>query len=147
MRIMNNTNRNTLQISSFSIMSLALLVVFLPLTGFSQEADALRKENQLLKEQLKRMDELEMRLAELEGDQEKVQEKWAPETISDTTDSQMLVIPDAELREPHQVLTGNELVEESFPASWPMFGSEFRMKIGGLISLKGSVRWSSPSRD
>jgi hypothetical protein len=115
--------------------SLALLLILLPLTGFSQEADSLRKENQLLKEQLKRMDELEIRLAELEGDKEKVQEKWAPETISDTTDSQMLVIPDAELREPHQVLTGNELVEESFPASWPMFGSEFRMKIGGRVKL------------
>ena len=98
----------------FSIASLLCFLVFLPVSLFSQEADALKKENQLLKEQLKRMDELEMRLAELEGNQEKVQEKWAPETISDTTDSQMLVIPDAELREPQQVLTGNELVEDRF---------------------------------
>ena len=130
-----NTNRNTLEISRFSVMSLAFLLMFLPLAVFSQEVDSLRIENQLLKEQLKRMDELELRLADLEGDKGKVQEKLAPETISDTTKSEMLVIPDAELREPHQVLTGNELVEESFPASWPMFGSEYRMKIGGRVKL------------
>ena len=74
------------------------------------------------------MDKLELRLADLEGSKEKVQKKLAPETISDTTKSEMLVIPDAELREPQQVLTGNELVEDSFPSRC-MFGSEFRMKI------------------
>ena len=132
---MNNTNRNTLEKSWFSIMSMAFLLMFLPFAVFSQEADSLRIENQLLKEQLKRMDKLELRLADLEGSKEKVQKKLAPETISDTTKSEMLVIPDAELREPQQVLTGNELVEDSFPSSWPMFGSEFRMKIGGRVKL------------
>lgn len=135
MRLANFTNTNTLRVSSFSIMSLSFLLIFLPLTGFSQEADSLRKENQRLKEQLRWMDELEMRIAELEGDKEKVQEKLAPESMSDTTTSEMLVIPDTDLRESHQVLTGNELEEASFPASWPMFGSEYRIKIGGRVKL------------
>lgn len=130
-----HTNRNTRKISRFSLTNLAFLLMFLPLAVLSQEVDSLRIENQLLKEQLKRMDELELRLADLEGDKGKVQEKLAPETISDTTKSEMLVIPDVEMREPHQVLTGDELVEENFPASWPMFGSEYRMKIGGRVKL------------
>jgi hypothetical protein len=81
------------------------------------------------------MDELEIRLAELEGDKEKVQEKLAPEMVGDTIPSQRLDIPDSELRESHTVLTGNELEEDSFPGSWPMFGSAFRMKIGGRVKL------------
>ncbi len=122
--------------SIFSIASLFMLSgIYYQFHVFSQDAESLKKENQLLKEQLKRMDELEMRLAELEGDKVKVQGKRASETIRDTTKTEMLVIPDAELREPEQVLTGNELVEDDFPASWPMFGSEFRMKIGGRVKL------------
>ncbi|WP_455388349.1 DcaP family trimeric outer membrane transporter [Petrachloros mirabilis] len=39
----------------------------------------------------------------------------------------------AEVREPHQVLTANELVSAEFPGSWPMFGTDLRMKIGGWI--------------
>jgi len=126
---------NNRRMFHLSIVSLLFLLVFLPATVFSQEADSLRKENQLLKERLNRMDELEMRIADLEGDKEKVQKKLAPETPKDTIPSQMLDIPKSELRETHQVLTGNELVEDNFPSSWPMFGSEYRMKIGGRVKL------------
>ncbi|MBU1009577.1 MAG: hypothetical protein KKD74_05525 [Bacteroidetes bacterium] len=119
----------------FSITSLLYFLVFLPLSGFSQEADALKKENQLLKEQLKRMDELEIRLAELEGDKDKLQNKRPPAGIGDTIPSEMLDIPNSDLRESHQILTGSELVADNFPASWPMFGSEYRMKIGGRVKL------------
>jgi hypothetical protein len=121
--------------NKFSIMSLSFLLIFLPVSVFSQEADSLRKENQLLKEQLMRMDELEIRLGELEGDKQKVQEKLAPEMLGDTTASQMLDISDVDLTETHQILTGKELVEENFPSSWPMFGSEYRMKIGGIVKV------------
>ncbi len=116
-------------------MSLFLLLLFLPVSVFSQEADSLRKENQLLKEQLMRMNELEIRIAELEGNQEIVQEKPAPEAVRDTTSAEMLGIPDSELRESHQVLTGNELEEDNFPGSWPLSKSAFRMKIGGRVKL------------
>ena len=42
-------------------------------------------------------------------------------------------IPAQDLREPREVLTGNELEDDAFPGSWPMFGTEFRMKVGGRI--------------
>jgi hypothetical protein len=135
MRLKPSLKMNNRRIFHLSIVSLLFLLVFLPVTVFSQEADSLRKENQLLKERLNRMDELEMRIAELEGDKENVQKKLAPEAAGDTTPTQMLDIQKSELTESHKVLTGNELAEDNFPASWPMFGSEFRMKIGGRVKL------------
>ncbi|WP_167608239.1 DcaP family trimeric outer membrane transporter [Maribellus sediminis] len=135
MRLTSPLKINSRRIDNISIVSLLFLLFVLPVTLSSQEADSLRKENQLLKEQLMRMDEMEMRIAELEGDKLKVQEKLAPEWPDDTTASQMVDIPKSELRESHQVLTGSELVEDNFPASWPMFGSEYRIKIGGRVKL------------
>jgi hypothetical protein len=38
-----------------------------------------------------------------------------------------------ELRETHQLLTRDELVSDEFPGSWPMFGNDTRLKIGGYI--------------
>lgn len=38
-----------------------------------------------------------------------------------------------DVREPHKLLTSEELVSDQFPSSWPMFGSNMRMKIGGYI--------------
>jgi hypothetical protein len=135
MRVKPSLKMNSRRISHLSIVSLLFLLVFLPVSLFSQDSESLKKENQLLKERLNRMDELEMRIAELEGDKERVQKKLAPETPKDTTPSQKLDIPNSDLRESHQVLTGSELVEDNFPASWPMFGSEYRMKIGGRAKL------------
>jgi len=48
----------------------------------------------------------------------------------DTTRRQ---IPTGDLREPERILTGTDLIEDSFPGSWPMFGKNFRMKIGGYV--------------
>ena len=36
-----------------------------------------------------------------------------------------------EVRDAHQLLTRDELTSDEFPASWPMFGTNTRMKIGG----------------
>jgi hypothetical protein len=33
----------------------------------------------------------------------------------------------------HQLMTRDDLISEEFPASWPMFGTDTRMKIGGYI--------------
>jgi len=49
----------------------------------------------------------------------------------DTTRRQ---IPAGDLREPERILTGSDLIEDSFPGSWPMFGKDFRMKIGGYVT-------------
>lgn len=40
-----------------------------------------------------------------------------------------------ETRDDHIVMTGNELAAEDFPGSWPMFGTDYRMKIGGYVRL------------
>ena len=38
-----------------------------------------------------------------------------------------------DVRETHQLFTSGELASDEFPASWPMFGTDMRMKIGGYI--------------
>ena len=48
----------------------------------------------------------------------------------DTTAAGTVDIPDNDLRDPHQVLAGVDLVEDDFPGSWPMFGTTTRMKVG-----------------
>jgi hypothetical protein len=37
------------------------------------------------------------------------------------------------VRDTHQIMTSDDLVSDEFPASWPMFGTDTRMKIGGYI--------------
>jgi len=37
------------------------------------------------------------------------------------------------LRDNNLVLTGDELLDQSFPGSWPLFGTGIRMKIGGYV--------------
>jgi len=41
--------------------------------------------------------------------------------------------PRGDLLDTHQLLTGKELISEEFPGSWPMFGTNMRMKIGGYL--------------
>lgn len=48
------------------------------------------------------------------------------------TSSQALQIPDSQLRDA-QTLTGDDLVADDFPGSWPMFGTNLRMKVGGYV--------------
>ena len=43
------------------------------------------------------------------------------------------VDPSGDLRETHELLTRDELVSDDFPGSWPMFGNDTRLKIGGYI--------------
>ena len=37
------------------------------------------------------------------------------------------------VRETHELLTRDELVSDEFPGSWPMFGKDRRLKIGGYV--------------
>jgi len=54
-------------------------------------------------------------------------------TPSAPADEEQKQIPSTDLREPHQLLTGAELIADDFPGSWPMFGTNMRMKIGGYV--------------
>ena len=38
-----------------------------------------------------------------------------------------------DVRDPHENLTGDELIDAAFPGSWPMFGNTTRIKIGGYV--------------
>jgi len=53
---------------------------------------------------------------------------------SDSDDTK-LEVPKDEIKDTHQVLTGNELVASDYPGSWPLFGTDYRMKIGGYVKV------------
>jgi len=42
-------------------------------------------------------------------------------------------IPTEDMKEKDRVLTGSDLVDDDFPGSWPMFGRNVRMKVGGYV--------------
>ena len=42
-------------------------------------------------------------------------------------------IPREDLREKDLILTGSDLVDDDFPGSWPMFGQNTRIKVGGYV--------------
>jgi hypothetical protein len=43
------------------------------------------------------------------------------------------IVPDMDRKEQVVLYTGQDLVEDSFKGSWPMFGTNMRMKIGGYV--------------
>ncbi len=43
------------------------------------------------------------------------------------------ILPKGDIREHNPLLTGSDLVDDNFIGSWPMFGKEFRMKVGGYV--------------
>ena len=54
------------------------------------------------------------------------------ETVIDSTQNQ-LVTPGGDLKEQVLKTAREHLVSANFPGSWPMFGTDFRMKIGGYL--------------
>ncbi|WP_455207192.1 DcaP family trimeric outer membrane transporter [Kaarinaea lacus] len=48
---------------------------------------------------------------------------------------QRLGVQQNEIKDTHQVLTGADLVAEDYPGSWPLFGTDYRMKIGGYVRV------------
>lgn len=57
-----------------------------------------------------------------------------PDTLrTDSLNLSKRIVPSGDIRETVPLLTGNDLTNASFPGSWPMFGTDFRMKIGGYL--------------
>ncbi|MGB7878614.1 MAG: hypothetical protein WBL31_07605, partial [Ilumatobacteraceae bacterium] len=42
-------------------------------------------------------------------------------------------------KDSHQVMTASELEDDDFLGSWPLFGTDYRMKIGGISSWTRSM--------
>jgi hypothetical protein len=43
------------------------------------------------------------------------------------------IIPEGDIRETTVLMTGEDLINQDFPGSWPMFGTNMRMKMGGYV--------------
>jgi hypothetical protein len=103
-----------------------------------------------LAQQEQRIQELEARIKQLEalamGETDKPTPAVEPAPMASAAQSAPAIAsPESDLadedpddlagdvREPHELLTSEELISDEFPASWPMFGSNMRMKIGGYI--------------
>lgn len=113
-----------------------LVIVFLmnPITSLmAQELDSLKAEVKSLQEQLKKVDQLESRIAEIENDSSNAKFRSAREITVDTSGTKLLQIPDSDLRETHKSLTGDDLINDDFIGSWPMFGTNLRLKVGGYV--------------
>lgn len=61
------------------------------------------------------------------------------------TDSSELDVKRGEIRDTHRVEAGKELVREDFPGSWPLFGTDSRMKFGGYFKLDGMYDFDGTS--
>lgn len=56
-------------------------------------------------------------------------------TLVDSLNISQKIFPIGDVKETNQVLSGNDLLDAAFPGSWPMFGSDIRMKIGGYVKV------------
>ena len=54
-------------------------------------------------------------------------------TMTDSINLNKKIVPDSDRKEQVVLYTGDDLVEDAFRGSWPMFGSGLRMKIGGYV--------------
>jgi hypothetical protein len=99
----------------------------------AQDLDSIKAEIKLLKEYTQRINELEKYIDQIESDSSYTDLQQVKPAQSDTLGDQILVIPKEDIREPNPVITGSDLVKDDFKGSWPMFGSDFRMKIGGYL--------------
>jgi len=57
----------------------------------------------------------------------------ADATPIDSVNLSKKIVPPGDRKEGNILNTGNDLTDESFAGSWPMFGSDLRMKIGGYV--------------
>lgn len=103
----------------------------------AEERGRLEAQRRQLEEQVRRLDQLEARLeAAIES-----QEKPPGERETGAASEQARVVPERlekgpnQSKDSHDVMNGAELVADDFVGSWPMFGSEYRMKIGGYFKL------------
>ena len=115
-------------------LSCFLVICLLATAVHAQEIDSLRNEIDQLKQKLNRLDELELRLADLEEDSAAIRQTLSPKVAPDSTAKGLEQIPKGDLRDQNIVpLSGSDLVASEFLGSWPMFGTVFRMKLGGKV--------------
>ena len=92
-----------------------------------------------LLEQGRRIEQLEERIQQLEAEAmvgsaaESRQVTGTPSPDAARTPPGQLEGISGDMGDTHQLLTRDELASDEFPASWPMFGTNTRMKIGGYI--------------
>jgi len=92
-----------------------------------------------LVEQGQRIEQLEKRIQQLEAEAmsgaaaESPQVSGSPTPDAERTPPGQVEGLSGEVRDAHQLLTRDELDSADFPASWPMFGTDMRMKIGGYL--------------
>jgi len=60
---------------------------------------------------------------------------FAIENTSTNEDSNRLEVQKDEVKDTHLVLTGSDLIASDYPGSWPLFGTDYRMKIGGYVKV------------
>ncbi len=53
----------------------------------------------------------------------------------DSLNTSQKIFPAGDIKETNPVLSANDLIESDFPGSWPMFGSDVRIKIGGYVKV------------
>lgn len=101
------------------------------------------------KAQLQRLDDLERRLeASMAHDGQHAATTSdaalgtvAPDTASAESGAATAVAPELvrtaknETKDSHAVITGSQLVADNFLGSWPLFGTDYRLKIGGYFKL------------
>ena len=81
--------------------------------------------------QQRRLDELEARLDDEQGSEaENPRDESEPQI-----DPERIETGDNQTRDSHEVMTAGDLAADDFLGSWPMFGSDYRMKIGGYVKL------------
>lgn len=147
---------------TLSVMPMGALAQDRPLTSAAEDGASLRaeierqkarltQEIQLLHEQLQNLQELERRVLALEAAQlgatggERPGLRPALEAPvagpAATAVAQATPRPDKpaatieNLRDNDQPLTGRDLIDDDFPKSWPLFGSDYRMSFGGYVKL------------
>jgi hypothetical protein len=102
----------------------------------SQDLDSLRSELRSLRQQIDRIDELERQIDKMANDSSYMLVQKEKNVDTDNGDKSLVEIPASDnLRETTNNLTGNDLVADDFLGSWPMFGSDFRMKVGGYVKI------------
>lgn len=119
------------------------------------ERQKLAEQQLILEEQLREFEQQRKRLDELESKFARMAEPDSAENANEpnsgtpvenaiaadslTHQADISAVLDAEsdlsgdIKEKHQLLTREELDSDDFPGSWPMFGTDTRMKIGGYI--------------
>lgn len=53
--------------------------------------------------------------------------------MKDSLNLNKKIVPESDRKEQNVLYTGDDLAEDSFQGSWPMFGTKMRMKIGGYV--------------